>query len=149
MKEQTCNKCGLKKDINCFEWSKKRPNPRKTCAVCRNKSRIYTAEQRARRSKAQSDWYFKNKEKSQIQARIRNYGINNDDYVAMLYKQNGKCAICLVEFAGDSKKTHVDHCHETNKVRGLLCSKCNPAIGLLGEDIGVFRRAIEYLIAHS
>lgn len=43
------------------------------------------------------------------------------------------------------KKLCVDHCHETGEVRGLLCSKCNTAIGMFQEDINVMYRAIEYL----
>lgn len=43
------------------------------------------------------------------------------------------------------KKLSVDHCHKTGKVRGLLCSNCNTAIGLLKEDINVLKNAINYL----
>lgn len=66
--------------------------------------------------------------------RLRNlYGISSADYDRMLEEQDGVCAVC-----GGNATTHnhteglvVDHCHETGKVRGLLCDWCNRAEGLL------------------
>lgn len=69
------------------------------------------------------------------------YGITLEKYQDIYDFQDGKCAICLRPF----EKLHVDHCHTTNKVRGLLCSPCNTAIGQFGESSEVMLRAIEYL----
>ena len=67
----------------------------------------------------------------------------------MLKKQNYKCAICHNEFKifTDShiKDIHIDHNHITNKVRGLLCIKCNSGIGYLNDDINLLKEAIKYL----
>lgn len=145
MKTQVCDKCGIEKDVKRFEWAKSRPNPRKTCAVCRNNSRVFTRSQRERRSRKQSEWYYKNKELAQVKARERNYGITHDDYLALMESQNSKCGICLNDFGEDSKNIHVDHCHKTGAVRGLLCNRCNLALGFLQDSPESLARAIEYL----
>ena len=79
----------------------------------------------------------------------RNYGITLDDYNEILIKQNHVCAICGGEetliIKGKNRDLAVDHNHETGKVRGLLCSKCNTAIGFFNEDIRIIKTAIRYI----
>lgn len=77
------------------------------------------------------------------------YGITPERYDEMLVEQNGRCAICFVPQADYPKKFHVDHDHGTKQVRGLLCSKCNNAIGLLKEDVEILNRAREYLFKYK
>ena len=74
----------------------------------------------------------------------RRYGITTQHYQIMLTKQNHVCALCGKK---GKKRLAVDHCHATGKVRGLLCHKCNTAIGILNEDVSLLRRAIDYLSA--
>ncbi len=77
-------------------------------------------------------------------SRIRMYGIDVEDYERMLEEQNGGCYIC-----GDkpSKRAlDIDHDHKTGKVRGLLCSNHNRALGLLGDDLLLLTKSIEYLV---
>jgi len=62
----------------------------------------------------------------------------------MLIDQNNTCAICDVKHF-DTKKLHVDHCHSTGKVRGLLCSNCNNGMGKLGDSIERLELVINYL----
>jgi len=59
----------------------------------------------------------------------------------LLVKQGGLCAIC-----GKSCKLNVDHCHETNKIRGLLCFNCNLLLGHAKDNISILSNAIEYLL---
>jgi len=74
--------------------------------------------------------------------RLRRYGLNEEQYNAMILSQNNLCAICN----NPSHKTlHIDHDHVTGRVRGLLCSGCNTGIGFFKEDIATFHKAIEYL----
>lgn len=78
----------------------------------------------------------------------RRYGITYQEYCDMLDAQNGRCAICESEDAQSSRtygKLFIDHCHTTGKVRGLLCSKCNHALGQLNDDVGLLNKAIAYL----
>ena len=64
----------------------------------------------------------------------------------MLEKQKSLCAICGV--SDSISKLFVDHNHQTGKVRELLCSKCNAAIGFLNEDIALLDKAKVYIIKH-
>jgi hypothetical protein len=69
------------------------------------------------------------------------YGLDHDRYEAMLADQGGKCRIC-----GDAMNPpHVDHCHDTGRVRGLLCNACNLGIGFLHHSPERIRAAIAYL----
>jgi len=79
----------------------------------------------------------------------RKYGITLEDYDAMLEKQGGCCAICKSETSKRNDYFMVDHDHETGAVRGLLCSPCNSAIGLLGDNISTLQNAINYLSTHT
>ena len=60
------------------------------------------------------------------------YNITEEQYLDMLCQQGNKCAICTVSFGG-SLKDFIDHCHETGKVRGILCFRCNTALGKMGD----------------
>lgn len=82
-----------------------------------------------------------------IKKRIRNHGITIDDYNNMLIEQDNKCAICKSS-KSNTKLTNVfyiDHDHKTGKVRGLLCNKCNFALGQFNDDISILQNAIKYL----
>lgn len=70
----------------------------------------------------------------------RKYGITMAQRDEMIASQMGICVICL-----SAPAAHVDHCHETGRVRGVLCFNCNSAIGKLGDDPDTLRRAIAYL----
>ena len=77
-------------------------------------------------------------------SRSYKYGITPEDFKRMHEAQKGRCAIC-----NDEPKTkrglHVDHDHETGKVRGLLCHGCNVALGSFKEDVTLLNKAIEYI----
>lgn len=79
----------------------------------------------------------------------RTYGLTFDQYIDLYLSQGGKCAICKVHGFYEEPYTRlklcVDHNHETGKVRGMLCTCCNTAIGSFKEDISILEKAIEYL----
>lgn len=84
-----------------------------------------------------------NKEKAARQKNyLKKYGMTAADLERMLVLPNGLCVVCQKPF---KKTPHVDHCHETGKVRGLLCYKCNTLLGNAGDDPAVLKRAAEYL----
>lgn len=90
--------------------------------------------------------------KKREKALLRKYGITEAEYQAMLKQQNGVCAICgkpeyLKTKAGVVRNLTVDHCHKSGKVRSLLCSGCNYAIGTINEDPKVARAMAIYLDA--
>ncbi len=67
-----------------------------------------------------------------------------EEYDSMSEKQNHKCKICN-ELDKQNKRLCIDHCHVTKKVRGLLCHKCNRALGQFKENIAIIENAINYL----
>lgn len=71
-----------------------------------------------------------------------------DAYLALLQKQNGKCAICGTKDFG-KKAPNVDHCHATGVIRGLLCCSCNRGIGLLKDDPELLLKAAGYLLGDT
>lgn len=85
----------------------------------------------------------------------RRFGLSVEDYEALQAAQDGRCAICRgVETSVDPKTgtlkgLAVDHCHRTNRVRGLLCFRCNTTIGRVGEDIALVDAIREYLVTHT
>jgi hypothetical protein len=80
-------------------------------------------------------------------ARIKKeYGLTREQYFALVDKQGGRCAICA-EQPDSHFSLHIDHCHDTNVVRGLLCQQCNQALGLFKEDAMLMQSAINYLLA--
>jgi hypothetical protein len=74
------------------------------------------------------------------------YGITEAEFDALLAEQGGGCAICgTTTPRGRGQRFHVDHCHETGKVRGILCSECNTGLGKFRDDPDLLRRALAYL----
>ena len=71
------------------------------------------------------------------------YGLTPQDVVALLDRQNHRCALCYKAFEG--RRFCVDHDHRTGEVRGLLHGKCNSLLGMAGDDERVLLRAVRYL----
>lgn len=76
---------------------------------------------------------------------LTKYGLTVADFDALLASQGGACAICQGDRNGPGSRFHVDHNHTTNLVRGLLCSRCNTAIGLLQDSPHLAEKAAAYL----
>ncbi len=78
--------------------------------------------------------------------RKRTYGITPEMYAEMLVNQKGVCAICETWEPGQGRSHFaVDHCHKTNKIRGLLCLSCNIGMGNLKDSIVLLEKTIAYL----
>jgi hypothetical protein len=75
----------------------------------------------------------------------KRYGISAAEYDAMLVRQNNCCAICGSATPGGKGTFHVDHCHNTGAVRGLLCNGCNVGLGAFKDNKEALTRAIKYL----
>jgi hypothetical protein len=74
----------------------------------------------------------------------RTYGITVEDYELMLTEQGGVCSICK-EPRPEERTLHIDHDHETGVIRGLLCFRCNNALGDFRERWELFQAAADYL----
>ena len=105
----------------------------------------------------QVNWRKNNREKSRyfsLRFRLRQkYKISLGDYEKLVHEFDGKCGICG---KAETKMINnhrvmiaVDHDHITGRVRGILCNNCNRAIGLVGDNISFFEKAIEYLKKHG
>jgi hypothetical protein len=155
---RNCTKCNTVKEDGFFNKkasSKSGLNTicRECCASINKKWR----EKNPRNATKQSQgWREKNPIKSQELNRrklLRKYGLTIKEWEELFDKQNGTCAICnlpetLID-RGTLRRLAVDHCHSTGKVRALLCSKCNKAIGLLNDDLTLLNKAVSYLEHHS
>lgn len=79
-------------------------------------------------------------------AKLKKYNIKEEEYNKMFIIQNHACAICKTPFNDENdKKEHIDHCHKTGIVRGLLCHACNKILGFARDDVNILEQAILYL----
>jgi len=127
-----------------------------------------TPEQQAEHNRKRRERYAKDKqyrEKLKQQAkeywakfpekrksgRIRsNYDMSMEDFKELMSLQNGMCAICGYSDTSDKNKFPlVDHCHQTGKVRGLLCMNCNQALGKFKDSTSNLTAAMAYLIRNK
>lgn len=74
--------------------------------------------------------------------RKRKFGLSKEEYDQMLIDQNNQCAICKRKIG---REAAVDHCHTTNKIRGLLCRSCNLGLGAFKDNMDTIRKAINYI----
>ena len=89
-------------------------------------------------------------QRSILKSRLKTkFGITLEDYDNLHIKHNNSCALCNTPESELLTKLCIDHCHTTNKVRGLLCDACNVAIGLLKDDKTLLTKAIKYLEENS
>lgn len=147
--QKACRRCGVVKQL--AEFSLSRRATESTNAVYRSDCKVCCSERAKQWIAANPERASANKRKSNL---AKNYGLTVAEYDALLRKQGGVCAVCGKDEpnahgrTGKRFRLAVDHCHETGKVRGLLCQKCNRAIGLLGDDPVLMRKAIGYLLRH-
>ncbi len=89
--------------------------------------------------------------KDQKSAMLRLYSLPYDQYLAMLDAQDYSCWICRrpFEIRSSTMSPHVDHCHNSRKVRGLLCRACNLGLGHFGDDINRLQAAVSYMRRHQ
>ena len=116
------------------EQREKRLEQKRVVAKRKLKETLADPVKRARRKKQYTLW---------------TYNLTEEQYDSMLELQNHKCAICGITFGSDNKtRPNVDHCHNSDKVRGFLCFSCNAGIGLLKESETNLQNAISYLRLH-
>ena len=77
------------------------------------------------------------------------YGLTEDDYNRIYDEQKGCCVLCGKHQSELKLTLCIDHDHETGRIRGLLCSNCNMALGLLKDDVEIMQKAIEYIMSEK
>lgn len=78
---------------------------------------------------------------------LKRYGVTREYYLKLLDLYNHQCAICKSK-ATKKHPLHLDHCHITGKIRGIICYKCNVALGYFQDSIPNLVAAINYLRHH-
>lgn len=109
----------------------------------------YNVEYRAKNREALRAWEHRYRLSNRERVReyyLKQYGITRADFDALLASQGSVCGICGQNWSGTTTKDwHVDHCHETGYVRGVLCHHCNIALGHFDDRPELLERAASYL----
>jgi dCMP deaminase len=151
---EPCGKCKTLLKQSGVEWIVTPSNPRKPIPV------LKTSEAQRR---AAAKWnkvhpkHFKRLSKAKYlrgiksgyhndRARFNKYGITASQFRLLIKKQHGQCAICGNKFL---TTPHIDHCHQSFKIRGLLCSKCNFILGLAKDNPKILEAGRKYLIQYE
>ena len=120
METKLCNKCGKTKSLSGFYKRSSRPcGVQSKCKVCQNKIRAS---------------YWKPHEVMR-----RKFKITEEQYQKMMEPDD--CPCC----GRRMKKKCIDHCHKTQKIRGVLCNNCNTSLGLLDDNKETLQNLIQYL----
>lgn len=172
MEHKKCKNCGETKPANRSSFAPHATNKDGLTGKCRvclaaRRREVYHKDPSKQKERTLK-YYHANKEKVDdslkkynqkpttgykkfVASLMRQFSITVDEYAKMFDKQKGACKICsspLICFDGtkrDSERPTVDHCHETGKVRGLLCHKCNSGLGLFNDNPELLQRAINYI----
>lgn len=167
-KTKICGDCKQQKPIS--EFNKHYGKPRSHCKKCHSAaSGRWNKSNSGRRAVYVAEWHGVNKERVRAHKRkyeenmtpeqiarrkdylywrhIRiNYGLTPEAFKALLESQGGVCALCKKPGRiGRNGKFYVDHCHETERVRGLVCRPCNTSLGILGDTPEKMERVMSYL----
>ena len=146
---RVCTKCGEFKLWELFRLSSTGKNGRHPwCKECDAKrAREYRAKNKEAINLKGREYYRANKDKIRAYFRQRTYGITPDEYEQKVESQQGGCAICgeIPSGTGNHSMLHVDHDHDTNEVRDLLCGNCNLAVGHVRESPEIARKVADYL----
>lgn len=111
---------------NTTKWAKENPGKMKV---------IY--DRRQAKDKARPDYKIKQRNKL-----LKRYGLTHETYLILLDKQNNSCALCYRK--PSVTRFHVDHCHATGRVRGILCHQCNWYLGVIDADPSILERIKVY-----
>lgn len=130
---KTCTRCNKRKSKEEFvKLSNSKDGYRNLCKVCHSKNMTSYSKIHPEKAKAV---YLKSK-----------YNLTLEEYNTILKKQNNSCSICKIDFKTIKlKHIHIDHCHITGKVRGILCHSCNTALGLIKDNKETLLQMVKYL----
>lgn len=162
-----CIKCGEVKPLHAFyREATMRDGHRNDCKPCNlaAKHERYVADPDRAKARVKR-WQQENADRVNTYRRVRRsepevkraeraghlkrkYGITLEQYDMLLSGQRGGCAICGREPRPDIS-LHLDHDHQTGQLRGILCFRCNNALGDFDDDISLLQQAVGYLLAHQ
>ena len=145
---KTCSVCKNEKTEEEYWPDRRRKNG--LMSRCKECNKLQAKKYRASNPNYEKERYQKYKKETRERHLKRKYGVDLIMYEKMLSDQNMACAICgAFEKDQFNEVFHVDHCHETGNVRGLLCRGCNHMLGVAQDNPEIFIRAINYLSRRS
>jgi hypothetical protein len=138
--EKSCARCKQVLPLSWFglvkTWNKSGVKYRSYCNPCRvqyNSENDKKHIERVKKSRAKTKYKHK-------------YGILPEDKAIQIEEQKGACAICQTDLSVLSPQTvHVDHCHSSGKLRGVLCGSCNTGLGMFKDSLALLEQAQNYL----
>lgn len=144
--KKSCSKCEMRLPISRFYGDRRAPDKHQACCkACSYAVQRKTIAKRADHYRTIGrNWQDANRLAAKTHSLMRTHGIDVDEYLRLLAAQGDCCAICRRPHEM-GRDFHVDHCHATGRIRGVLCHHCNTGIGLLGESAERMRAAITYL----
>lgn len=144
MTTKVCGSCKVDKPLNMFNINRSKKNYAHgvypVCKECQSvKSRLAYQKHRDKRRAGARAYHLR-----------KNYNLSLDQFSDLVKEQDGLCACCgekqdYKTVDGKGQELFVDHCHETGRIRGLLCGRCNTGIGILGDTLDHLKKAVAYL----
>jgi len=132
---KSCGKCHIEKSLSHFtKNSQYITGYTSWCKDCHNEYNRHWGQS-----------HRPNKRLSSILSRFRPLGLTKEKYFELQKQQNNECKICGRKPKEEERALAVDHCHKTNKIRGLLCSFCNRLLGLSYDNPEILLKAVAYL----
>lgn len=131
-----CPKCEAAKPRDDFYGIRKRSGWCKDCTKVRTAA--YYAANKDKQAAAHRQWVANNRERVAAHKARSAYGLSVEEYEQL--KRERKCAIC-----GNTERLRIDHCHVSERVRGVLCDSCNKGLGFFKDDPARLRAAVRYL----
>lgn len=145
-----CPKCKKELSFDNYNFDKN-GKINTVCKCCKNENYKRWYQKNKQKVKARKAKYHeKTKEYRRWYTIKLRYGITKEEYETIFKNQGYKCCICKNTKSGhkNTDEMVVDHCHKTQKVRGLLCNRCNTFLGNVNEDVNILQEAIKYLKRH-
>jgi hypothetical protein len=162
---KVCNRCKINKSTDDFYKNSHNGDGLKSiCKQCTSKTaKLYYDNNQDKAKELSRKHYVKNKEKLSIKSkedwknnperrtksRLRPYKLTSEEFDSLLLRDDNKCSICSLSrkehFIKYKRDLYIDHCHVSNKIRGILCHNCNLALGNFKDDKKLLNNAIIYL----
>jgi hypothetical protein len=161
--ERTCNTCGITKPLQDYGIRSDSGYYKRRCKPCDNEwHKLHYARNRLAKKQRAKEYYQKpgvkehrkayrnsRKQKDKIWKKNwdleKKYGINLDALIDTIKAQHNHCPICRTYYPTFHRAWHVDHCHVSGKIRGVICNSCNILLGHAKDRPRVLRNAAEYL----
>lgn len=134
-----CGACREAKDPSEFYADRKRKNGLHTYCkpCCKQRAKERYSQDPEGHKRRHREWVVKNRERVKLHKIKSAYGMSREEYEALMKV----CCIC-----GKRDGLHIDHSHQSGRVRGLLCDGCNKGLGFFADNPTLLFRAAEYLL---